>query len=179
MKLPKLGYNLTPSRKKALAFTIYEDRPEERALYHKNSLDDNMSFDDKENILQPKVLALPQASYTHRRPLGNLNISEFQGHLSARGQFECGPVKLQELYQPKNFDNESRSVHKFNRLPSYVTPPRNTLNKILYRTLNEDDEVECRLVAKSKKVRNRSMSVGVNKGKAHLVSKNKFKIHAS
>lgn len=172
MKLPKLGYNLTPSRTKALGFTIYEDNAEEHALYHKGDATEEL-HDDKENILQPKVLALKQSTYTHRKPLSNLSIREYPGHLSSVGMLERHPIKLQQLYEPKNYNNESRTTHKFNRLPSYITPPRNTMNRILHRTV-EDDDVENLLVAKEG--RRRAMSVGVNKGKLHLITKNKFKI---
>lgn len=181
VKLPKLGMTLTPSRKSSSpGFSIYEDKPEEHAKYHDMlSQDAETMHDDKENILQPKVMALKQNSRTHRTPLANLSIADYPGYLVSDVLFGPKERKLQHLYQPKNYNNESRTVHKFNHLPSFITPPRNAMKKILYLTMDtEDDDMERRLVAKLKEVmrRKRSMSVGVNKGKAHLIAKNKFKV---
>ncbi|QFZ28556.1 hypothetical protein EJF18_40599 [Clavispora lusitaniae] len=189
-RIPRLGFNMdrpgrknSPSASSKPAFSIYEDTPEEHFKYHNASpLKDEICHDDKENVLQPKVMALKQSNYSFRRPLSNLSISQFPGYMSARGQLQLGPVQLKEMYQPKHYTNESRSVHKFNRLPSYITPPRNSLRKILYRSTEvEDDDVELRLIAKQNDYirRKRSMSVGINKGKVHLVAKNKFKIMAN
>lgn len=181
VKLPKLSVSMTPSRQmKQPGFQIYEDKPEEHAKYHKRQLHDAEEVsDDKENILQPKGKSLSQVPRTHRKPLSNLSISEFPGYLASDALFGSGPQKLGHVYQPKNYNNESRTVHKFNQLPSFITPPRNAMKKILYLTMEgEDDDVEHRLVAKLREVmrRKRSMSVGINKGKAHLIAKNKFKI---
>lgn len=177
VKLPKLNFTLTPSKQQPL-FTIYEDKPEERALYHKATDSSDDVQDDKENILQPKVMALPQAGYTHRQPLANLSIAEFAGYVSCAGLLRKGSTRLHRLYQPKNYTNESRTTHKYNGLPSYITPPRNAMAQILHRSANEEDDLERRLIAKLREVmrRKRAMSVGVNKGKAHLVTKNTFKI---
>lgn len=183
-KLSKLTVNLTPQKKKpSLGFTIYEDTPEEQQRYHgsRASNASKESFDDKENILQPKKLPIKQQSYTRRTPLGELNMDEFAGYLHGRGSLTRGPIKLTDKYYPSTQNNERNSLHKFNRLPSYITPPRNALNKILYRTNRDDDEIERKLVAKLIDVarRKRLMSVGVNKGKSHLITKNKFKIVSS
>lgn len=183
VKLPKLGVSLTPSRKStALGFTIYEDKPEDHAKYHHTEYTAEV-HDDKENILQPKVMALKQTSGLTglrgtRSPLANLSISEYPGYLISDAAFTY-QRRLDQVYQPKHYNNESRSVHKFNRLPSYITPPRNAMKKLLYQTIaNEDDDVEKRLAVKLQNLmrRKRAMSVGVNKGKAHLVVKNKFKV---
>lgn len=175
VKLPKLGVSLTPSRaSSSLGFTIYEDKPEEHAKHHQTQNADE-THDDKENILQPKIMALKQTSMATRSPLANLSISEYPGYLIS----DSHQRTLKEVYQPRNYNNESRTVHKFNRLPSYITPPRNAMKKILYLTMsNEDDDVERRLASKHRDImrRKRSMSVGVNKGKAHLVVKNNFKV---
>lgn len=178
VKLPKLGYRLTPSRVQAPAFAIYEDKPEEYAKYHLGVAQDaNVLHDDKENVLQPKGAAA-SVPRTHRMVLGNLSIGDFPGHVACDGN-GGKPSQLHTLYQPQNYNNELRSVHKFNHLPSFITPPRDAMRKILYlSTTNEDDDVEKRLVAKLCEImkRKRSMSVGMNRGKAHLVTKNKFKI---
>ncbi|GEQ72235.1 hypothetical protein JCM33374_g5922 [Metschnikowia sp. JCM 33374] len=189
-KLPKLGVNLTPGKKQTSpGFHIYEDKPEEHELYHKSrdTSDSDASDvnDDKENILQPKVLALAQNNYTHtRRPLANLDIRKFTGSLISMGQVSRRPIELDQLYQPRNYDNESKTAHKFSALPSFVTPPRNATKQILHRSqdsLTEDDDLELRLIAKSQEMarHKRAMSVGVNKGKKHLVQRNRFQIYTN
>lgn len=182
-RIPRLGFKLaTNSSNSPLksAFSIYEDTPEEHSKFHSSvSPDIEQAHDDKENVLQPKRMALQQASLPSRRPLANLPLADFPGYVNAMGLLQMGPVQLKQLYQPPNYSNESGSVHKFNHMPSYITPPRNMLRKILHAsTEQEDDDVEIRLLAKQKEYmkRKRSMSVGINKGKAHLVAKNKFKI---
>lgn len=161
-------------------FTIYEDTPEEQQKFRgtHNSVHVSANSDDKENVLKPKKIGLKQSAYTHRKPLGNLSIDKFPGYIHGRTSLTRGPIRLTEMYYPSTQNNEAQTLHKFNRLPSYITPPRNALNKILYRSNCDDDEVERKLVAKLMDVsrRKRLMSVGVNKGKAHLVTKNKFKI---
>lgn len=182
-RIPRLGVKLArasavPSPLKS--FSIYEDTPEEHSKFHSAAvLDAEVAHDDKENILQPKQMVLFQSSYPSRRPLANLALSDFPGYMHVAGLLQMGPVQLKQVYQPANYANESRSVHKYNRLPSYITPPRNMMRKILHAsTEEEDDDVEMRLLAKQNEYirRKRSMSVGINKGKAHLVAKSKFKI---
>lgn len=140
--------------------------------------------DDKENILQPKVMGLIQLNYTHRRPLANLSIQKFPGYLSSHSQLRRGRQRLTTLYQPQNAQNTSGSLQKFNTLPSFITPPRNSLNKILHRsgtgaTDEEADEVEKFLITKLREIarRKRALSVGANRGKLHLVKKAQFKIN--
>lgn len=187
-KLPKLGVNLTPCKKQGIVgFQIYEDKPEEYELYHKSrdETDTGLLNDDKENILQPKVLSLQQANYTHRRPLANLDIRKFHGSTISMGQVLRLPLELTQLYQPANYNNESKTAHKFSSLPSFVTPPRNAMKQILHRSLgdngDEDDDLELRLIAKLQQVarRKRAMSVGVNKGKQHLVQKPRFQVYTN
>ena len=184
-KLPKLEVNLTPRRIQTLAgFLIYEDKPEEYELYHKSrdTAELDTHNDDKENILQPKVLALAQSSHGYRRPLANLDIRQFCGSAVTSGQILRLPLELTQLYQPANYNNESNTAHKFSALPSFVTPPRNAMKQILHRSeACEDDEMELRLLAKLQAVerRKRAMSVGVNKGKKHLVQKSRFEIHTN
>ncbi|OBA24216.1 hypothetical protein METBIDRAFT_30543 [Metschnikowia bicuspidata var. bicuspidata NRRL YB-4993] len=188
-KLPKLGVNLTPRRKQESAgFQIYEDKPEEYELYHKSraspSNDGVELHDDKENILQPKVLSLDQNLYTHRRPLANLDIRKFTGSAVTLGQVLRRPMQLTQLYQPTNYNNESKTTHKFSPLPSFVTPPRNAMRQILHRThdsIAEEDDLELRLIAKLQDLarRKRAMSVGVNKGKEHLVQKPRFQVYTN
>lgn len=181
VKLPKLGFSMTPSRQSAvLGFSIYEDKPEEHAKYHHHlSQDAEAVNDDKENILQPKGKTLSHTPRSHRQPLANLSIAEYPGYLASDALVGHGHQRLHHVYQPKNYNNEARTVHKFNQLPSFITPPRNAMKKILYLSVDvEDDDVERRLVAKLRDMmkRKRSMSVGINRGKAHLIAKNKFKV---
>lgn len=185
VKLPQLGFTMTPKRSgrssASPSFTIYEDKPEEHAQYHHAEPQDAESaFDDKENILQPKGLASTGGRSGFRAPLAALSIAEYPGYIATEAR---GPARrLQHVYQPKNYNNESRTLHKFNHLPSFITPPRNAMKKILYQSFNaEDDDVERRLVAKLRQLmrRKRAMSVGVNRGKAHLVAKNTFNIVSS
>lgn len=168
-------------------FHIYHDPPTETSSSSPCSCStaQDLVNDDKENILQPKIMGLKQNNYTYRRPLANLSIQKYPGYVSAVGQLRHGRLKLTTLYHPKNFQNASGSLHKFNDLPSYVTPPRNSLAKILHRSgtgaLADDeevDELEQMLLTKLRETlrRKRSMSVGKNRGKIHLVTKPKFEI---
>ena len=180
VRLPKIGVDLAPKKQpSALGFTIYEDTPEDVMKYQTLSPDHtNENTDDKENILQPKKMPSKQSSYQNRRPLGNLNVDDFPGYISAAGSIRKGPVRLRELYHSRTFNNESKTLHKYNRLPSYITPPRNLLHKILYCGGTEEDDIERRLNLKLRELarRRRLMSVGFNKGKTHLITKNQFKI---
>lgn len=190
LRKPLLGKTRSPQAKSprrreldSPGFQIYEDKPGDYEKYHAHSPLSPGVHDDKENILQPKILALPQTSYTHRRPLADLSPAAFPGYCLAASSFLRRPVRLTEVYQPASYDNESRSAHKFNGLPSFVTPPRNAMAKILHRLQmagDDVDELELRLLAKLRDVarRKRAMSVGKNHGKLHLVRKNTFKIHA-
>lgn len=165
-------------------FHIYHDPPSSKSPTLSGAAQDVLN-DDKENILQPKVMGLLQHNYTHRRPLAPLSIQKFPGYASSVGQLRRGRQRLTTIYQPKNFQNESRSVHKFSTLPSFVTPPRNSLTRILHRSGSnagddEVDDLEQMLIAKLKEVarRKRAMSVGANRGKQHLIRKVNFTINA-
>lgn len=145
----------------APAFQIWEDKkPQlevEVEIHH-----------DQENILQPKKI---QPTRSNRRVLQPLNIKQFPGFITYTNS---QPQKLTELYQPKNFDNINHSMHKFTKLPNYVTPPRSS-SKYLVKT-NLEDDLELKLINKSLHLKKRSMSVGKNDLKANLIRKNGFKI---
>lgn len=177
VKLPRLALSLSVKHS-LLAFHIYEDSSEEHALHHKRGGAADV-HDDKENVLQPKVLA-QQPRTMPRRPLANLSIADYPGYVTSVLLLRRGPVRLHTVYQPANYNNEAGLVHKFNGLPSYITPPRNAMKQILYRTGDGDDDVERRLVAKLAALRRkRAMSVGVNKAKAPLVTRNAFAVHGN
>lgn len=85
----------------------------------------------------------------------------------------------------KTYKPTSTNYSKINSLPNFVTPPRKNLmqnDKYLYKSSNDlmnltgEDEMENRLLAKQKRLRKRSMSVGKNDRKLHLITKNKFQI---
>lgn len=174
-------------------FQIYEDSQQEYELYHKPRstapLSEAEVNDDKENVLQPKGTCRPRGGAAARVPLADLGVLRFPGFLSSRGQLQAVPVQLCDVYQPKHCNNESRTLHKFTGLPSFITPPRGAMTRILHRTLpssgdepalhDEPDELERRLVLRLHELlrRKRAMSVGVNSGKAHLVQKNPFHIY--
>lgn len=180
VRLPRINVDLTPRKlPSSLDFTIYEDTPEE-ALRYRSQIPNYAadSADDKENILQPKKMPSKQSTRPSRKPLDNLSAEEYPGYVTGFGGLRKGPVRLREVFHSKTFINESRTVHKYNRLPSYITPPRNLMKKILYSSGTDEDDIERRLAIKLRELarRKRLMSVGFNRGKAHLISKNLFKI---
>ena len=167
------------------SFQIYHDPPSNKAPALNAFTGPPEIHDDKENILRPKVMGLAQLKYPYRAPLKNLSIHKYPGYLSSVDLLRRGRHRLVALYQPKNSQNASGSLHRFNSLPSFVTPPRNTLKKILHRSgtnqLADDDDtddLETMLLAKLREVarRKRAMSVGANRGKIHLVRQNACKI---
>ncbi|CUM62624.1 uncharacterized protein PRCAT00000178001 [Priceomyces carsonii] len=165
----------SPSPKKAvLGFTIYEDHKKLTETQESVEGDEgNLNHNDQENILKP--LKIP-TKRTHRKPLGNLSIHDYPGYISYNDfKFKS---QLSEVFQPKNYDNEFKSLHKQLDLLSYVTPPRNSRQKYLAHSYSDD--VEDSLVGKSKIIRRkRSMSVGRNESKLNLITKNKFNILAN
>ena len=200
----KSGYNrssTTPSPKKqTLGFIIWEDKVDKS-----NSTTDiigtptsnKLNHNDQENILQPKKVE-NKRFHNHRQPLSNLSINEFKGFISTNG---ATPIQLIELYQPINFDNEFKSLHKQLNIPSYLTPSRISRDKYLVKSgideIDEEmeDEMELLLSRKQKqrstslatKTNNinkthlirkhtRSLSVGKNDSKLNLIRKNKFSI---
>lgn len=181
-----LDLNLSKSQSKPAGpgFQIYHDPQSNVVSPIKSSPADDLVNDDKENILQPKVMGLAQQNYKYRRSLANLSIQKFPGYLTSHSQLRRGRQRLTTLYQPQNAQNANGSLQKFNDLPSFITPPRNSLNKILHRsgtgaTDEEADEVEKYLLTKLKEVarRKRALSVGANRGKLHLVKKVQFQIN--
>lgn len=209
-KKPQVKKFVSPTKtrpSKELSFAIFEDNVYYRDTLADDNKPDNETFgkendsietvleacnklnhNDQENILQPKIKqsTLKQASIVRRKPLSNLNINEFSGYVTYN-QF---PVQLTDLYQPPNFQNEQKSIHKFNnKLPCFVTPPRsNSQNGLLTskylvksaieeEPFNEEDEVEHRLMQKHNSIKKRrSLSVGKNNSKLKLIKKNNFQI---
>lgn len=134
------------------------------------------SKNQQENILQPKYKILKQHGF--RKPLGNLPISEYCGFIETGSK----PIKLQEPFVPKSYKNESNSIHKFfHNYPSYVTPVKSN-QRFLFKSVesnefNEDDALEQDLFKKSLLIkRKRSLSLGKNDLKLHLIKKNGFTI---
>lgn len=150
-----------------------------------------LNHDDQENILQVKKQTrnLKQSQFLRRIPLSDLSIEEFPGHVRGDGSSN----KLNELYQPANFQSLLNSVHRLNiSLPSYTTPPRSKLHcdfvasRYLVKSREKDvqggiNDVENMLIHKSDliKQRKRSYSVGKNDKKLNLVKKNNFAIASS
>lgn len=208
-KKPQVKKSVSPKKtrpSKELSFTIFADDVYYRDTLTDDSKPDNETFgkenesidsvpdfrnklnhNDQENILQPQIKqsTLKQAGITRRKPLSNLNINEFTGYVTYN-QF---PVQLTDLYQPPNFQNEQKSIHKFNnKLPCFVTPPRSNLqngliSKYLVKSaieeepFNEEDEIEHHLMQKHNSIKKRrSLSVGKNDSKFKLIKKNNFQI---
>lgn len=144
-------------------FQIWEDpKPRQDA----NVEVDNI-HQDQENILQPKKISIHRSN---RVPLQPLSINEYPGFIS----YGSTSAQLTQLYQPSNYDNLSKSIHKFTNLPNFVTPPRKT-NRYLVKS-NEIDELDLHLSRKSNKLHQRSNSVGKNDLKLNLIKKNSFAI---
>lgn len=200
----KSGYHrssATPSPKKqTLGFTIWEDKVDKS-----NSTTDvvgtptsnKLNHNDQENILQPKKVE-NKRFHNDRQPLSNLSINEFKGFISTNG---AAPIQLTELYQPINFNNEFKSLHKQLNIPSYVTPSRRYRDKYLVKSgideIDEEIEDEMELLLSKKQQQRsttlsakpnninkthlirkhtRSLTVGKNDSKLSLIRKNKFSI---
>lgn len=214
VKIPKLNnqniltpIKKNPAKKPKLGFTIFEDKPSPlnkspskssspttplSQLQTTNRLDHN----DQENILQPKVLGLKQFSQPRRAPLSNLCINEFPGYANFIDGNDTSS-QMTEPYFPSNYKNDSINLHKFNSLPSFVTPPRKNLvhnDKYMYKSDSKeilDDEAEVQLINKQRQMllkskhsqkckqiqpKKRSMSVDKNDLKLPLIKKNDFNI---
>ncbi|RCK57463.1 hypothetical protein Cantr_06773 [Candida viswanathii] len=190
----------SPSPKKAsLGFTIWEDKVDNSNTTTDvvgQTTSNKLNHNDQENILQPKKDAIVR--HNKRQVLANLSINEYKGYITVSGTRS----QLTELYQPINFDNEFKSLHKQLNLPSYLTPSRRNRDKYLVKSGideieeenisdeedgDDDDEVEV-LLTKKKQQRvssgqtrvirkhTRSMSLGKNDAKLNLIRKNKFSI---
>ena len=139
-----------------------------------------VAHNDQENVLQPKKIVSNSAQ---RVPLAPLNIQKFPGYITYTGS---SPSQLTTLYQPINFDNTAKSLHKFSTLPNFVTPPRSRKAKFLVKSdPDQVDDCEMHLIKKSMKINknqprpyrhNRSLSVGKNDAKFNLIKKNSFTI---
>ncbi|CAK7894667.1 hypothetical protein CAAN1_02S04544 [[Candida] anglica] len=175
---------------------------------HSNTqgLSNKQNHMDQENILQPKKNEqFRRNNTTPRKPLGNLSINEFPGYITRGGESLAGN-QLTEDWIPSNANNEQNSLHKFQmKIPSFVTPPRNSkyirlekvVNEFAATSLSEKylfksnvaisegeedendiDDVELHLQkrANSMRIRKRSNSVGKNNSKLKLIRKNNFQI---
>lgn len=193
----------SPSPKKStLSFTIWEDKVDKSnstTAVVGQTTSNKLNHNDQENILQPKKEEIVR--YNKRTVLGNLSINEYKGYIAMSGTRS----QLSELYQPINFDNEFKSLHKQLNIPSYLTPSRRNRDKYLVKSgvhdivseeeqeeedANDEDEVEV-LLAKKKQQRilpgqthlirkhTRSMSLGKNEAKLSLIRKNNFSILSS
>lgn len=180
---------------KPIDFTIYEDACN-KTIKEFNDLEvsgkenssseqskSKYSFNEQENILQPKYKYLPQQNLLVRKPLMVLNPNEFKGFLMVNDTVE----QLTEPFVPKTFKNESNTIHKFhNGMPSYVSPMKSS--KFLFKSsaiketeFNDDDELEHNLLRKlllikRNKFHKRSFSLGKNDLKHDLIKKNGFTI---
>lgn len=149
------------------SFQIWEDP----TPYQDTKVDVATIHHDQENILQPKKLAI---SRSNRQVLQPLSINKYPGYISYNS---TTTHQLTELYQPPNFNNQNNSLHKFTKLPNFVTPPRK-LNKYLVKS-NDTDDLELHLLKKSQRLtrkHQRSNSVGKNDLKLNLITKNGFSI---
>ena len=157
----------TPSPKKrkpatSLGFTIWEDKKDNSTHDVVGTPTSNkLNHNDQENVLQPKPMCSRSGN---RSPLKDLSLNSFKGYITSDGV----TTQLDELYQPINFENEFKSAHKFNNLPSFVTPVKK--NKYLVRSAQKS--------VFSKK-HARSLSAGKNDIKRDLVQKPKFAILTS
>ncbi|KAI5956884.1 hypothetical protein KGF54_000502 [Candida jiufengensis] len=153
----------TPSKKKSstLGFTIWEDKQITTTQEVVGTPTSNkQNHNDQENILQPKKIHNIRS--IQRQPLSNLNISEFKGYITKNNE----TTQLTELYNSPNFNNDFKSLHKFNNLPCFVTPTK----KEKYLTSSSTSSNYC--IQKHK----RSLSVGHNDSKLDLIKKNGFTI---
>ncbi|KAI3402490.2 hypothetical protein KGF56_004731 [Candida oxycetoniae] len=172
-----LGFSIWEDKKAVSSTVEMTERPKSNKLNH----------NDQENILQPKKIKNLRSF--KRKPLGDLSINEYKGFVT------CGDdttMSLTELYQPMNFDNESRSLHRFDGLPGFVTPSRrNNRNKYLSKSLSWGGEkgglarqvnggvgVGANGVYMIQK-HSRSSSLGRNEAKRSLIKKNNFSILAT
>ncbi|CAH6720111.1 hypothetical protein CLIB1444_03S04632 [[Candida] jaroonii] len=190
----KKSSSLSTASPNKLQFKIFEDPIVSNTVDHFNDLEvdgkenlqtkDSKSqtndFNEQENILQPKLKHLPQTNNTFRSPLSNLSINEYPGFINFDNFSK--PQQLNEPFIPKNFKNESNSIHKFyNNYPSYISPMKSN-NKFLFKSVesnefNEDDALEQDLFKKSVLIRRkRSLSLGKNDLKLSLIKKNDFTI---
>ncbi|RLV96546.1 hypothetical protein JA1_000129 [Spathaspora sp. JA1] len=172
----------SPKKQPGLNFTIWEDKIEKASESEpeQGPFSNKQNTNDQENILQPKKHDITRSSA--RSPLTELSINEYPGFVSTEGT----TMKLTELYQPPNFNNEFKSLHKYSNLPSYLTPGRRNRDRYLVVSNSQEieDETELLLLRKQQRLNKtniirkhtRSLSVGKNDSKLNLIRKNKFSI---
>ncbi|EGW30447.1 uncharacterized protein SPAPADRAFT_63282 [Spathaspora passalidarum NRRL Y-27907] len=171
-----------PKKSTGLNFTIWEDKTEKPEFPEQEyPCSNKQNNHDQENILQPKKNDIIRSSV--RSPLADLSINEYPGFVSYGGP----EFKLGELYQPPNFNNEFKSLHKHSSLPNYLTPSRKHSGRDKYLVVSgttpDIDETELLLIEKQQRLSNkvirkhtRSLSVGKNEAKLSLIRKNNFSI---
>ncbi|KAI5952920.1 hypothetical protein KGF57_004126 [Candida theae] len=161
----------TPSPKKhkaaaAPGFTIWEDKVDNSSHSIVGTpISNKLNHNDQENILQPKITCIRSGP---RSPLGDLSINSFKGFVTSNGV----TTQLDELFQPATFENEFRSTHRFNNLPSFATPVKK--DKYLAKS-GQKSGYEIAAIKKHK----RSYSAGTNVAKRDLIQKPKFAISSS
>lgn len=183
----------SPFTKPILSFTIFEDKVAPHRDINGTPLSNKINHNDQENILQPKKTSttIPRMA-ADRKPLSNLSITDFPGYV--------GGSALTELYQPPNFENDFKSIHKFLGCPSYVSPVKK--DRYLVETAaegvfsgfrdadNDSNEVfdlenppatptkshKSLLTTHMIRKHRRSLSVGKNDSKLKLIRKNNFSI---
>lgn len=194
----------SPFAKPTLSFTIFEDKVAPHRDVNEMPPTNKLNHNDQENILQPKKTTFNAISRMSsegiRRPLANLSMKDFPGYV--------GGVTLTELYQPPNFENDFKSIHKFLGFPNYVSPVKkdhylvktdaegvfsgfkneafnfnNTSNDV-FDLQNPPSTPTKRLVKSSLtthiiRKHHRSLSVGKNDSKLKLIRKNNFSILSS
>ncbi|KAI5963102.1 uncharacterized protein KGF55_002894 [Candida pseudojiufengensis] len=177
----------TPSKQRktptTLGFTIWEDKTNDKTNSSANhdivgtTTSNKLNHNDQENILQPKKLINIRPCLTRkppcltRKPLNDLNIADFKGFITRDNE----TTQLTELYQPPNFNNDFKSLHKFNNLPCFVTPTK----KDKYLTKSSLDDGHIGVINFDKYYVNkhrRSLSLGQNDAKLELIKKNGFTI---
>lgn len=190
----------SPTRKQPkLAFSIWEDKPsqpettnDETKSNDDEPLSNKQNHHDQENILQPRKHDITRSN-PMRKPLSPLNINEYQGFITYSHSNTA--YQLTQLYQPPNFNNQFKSLHKKLNLPSFATPSRRNRDKYLVKSTNSEeqdspffDETELYLIKKQQqntiktnliRKHTRSLSVGKNDSKLRLIRKNNFTILSS
>jgi hypothetical protein len=195
-KVSPTKYVAKKDEPRALNFTIFEDHIKSTVAEF-NDLEvsgkengnskpvKSVSFNEQENILQPKFKTIPQHNLMVRKPLQDLSIQDFKGFLYTNDSTE----QLCEQFVPKTYKNESNTIHKFHNYPSYVSPMKSN-TKYLFKSpassslsdeINEEDELEESLMRKLITIKNnrlhkRSFSLGKNDLKHSLIRKNGFTI---
>ncbi|CAK9440095.1 uncharacterized protein LODBEIA_P41950 [Lodderomyces beijingensis] len=164
----------SPNKKVAispsLGFSIWEDSPKPApaaasARDFPPATSNKLNHNDQENILQPKQVPVYR-SIGARKPLMDLSVNKYRGYVTQGSTTQ----QLTTLYEPANFNNDFKSLHKFTDAPGFVTPSRTNRGKYLVRSLSSE-KISGRVQKHS-----RSMSLGKNEMKRTLIKKNSFPI---